>query len=776
VDPALERYLPQYFHLLSLRHPDHPLPDTLKSEELRRTLQLGVSALLVQLARKNPVALMLEDLHWADEGSVLLTRYLAGMISDVPLLVLINYRPEYTGEWGSLGHHQHVVLTPLDRETTGIILKHVLGVERLPEGLSERFHEHTAGNPFFIEEMARTLVEEGSVEIRSVKEAVLSRALDTIVMPDTVQAVVRSRLDRLSEDTKRVLYLAAVVGQEFSEAILDHMLGGPGRAFKALEILKSLGLVYQVRLMPSPVFSFKHKITQEVAYETLLLQQRRKMHLRVAQAVEALESDRQEEHAELLAGHYDHAEVWDKAAHHYLVSANRAKAHFGYAAALRLCQSALAAGARMDNSASLRLAGHELKGDLLSLTAELATSNAEYEKAKGLASDTISVRRITNKIHHRYRLKVEGGEMTCFVHGTGEKTLILYQAVPYGLESFQNAVEVLCQDFRMVTYFPLGTGDSDPIPTDYSVEMELANAAHVAETFGEGEVTGIGISKGGRMVMKLALTQPHLFDRIISVNGGFEKFGPGMKFPPDFSLPIWKEAIKAKELFLAGKISSFERMDSFMRLIMNDPGLEEIVRNRQRLLRNMPAETLTFFLDPSKGIFIDINELGTISIPALFVGSTNDLMFPAAGGRYLASNTPRSQFFLFEGVGHLPNLGPGEVLRCREGVRAYRERDGRGAVVRLSRAAIILWNLFKGRNRHDQAQSRHHEGFRRENAGDIYGGSSEPSGSNRLSHKPVRSRGQRPRHKSRTGQACRPERALCAGMAGSHDDRRCIYL
>ena len=181
--------------------------------------------------------------------------------------------------------------------------------------------------------------ESGALEVRG-GEAILTSSLRSLQIPDTVQAVIRSRIDRLAPDAREVLRYASVIGREFTRPVLERTLEHGSELSRSLESLKAMGLIQQLRILPEAAYQFKHVLTQEVAYESLLLHQRRVLHEKVGRALEELYADRVEEQLDLLAQHFGKAESWKKAVQYARRSADRARKLIQYREALRRLEQA----------------------------------------------------------------------------------------------------------------------------------------------------------------------------------------------------------------------------------------------------------------------------------------------------------------------------------------------------------------------------------------------------------------------------------------------------
>jgi serine/threonine protein kinase/tetratricopeptide (TPR) repeat protein len=312
IDPNLEIYIPFYLHLLSLQSEEHLLPGHLQSEDFRLTILEALTAIFTLRTRSGPAVIFLEDWHWADKGSDDALKKLVRMAADYPLVIVTTCRPECSFDWAYLKHRTHLYLGPLDSTPSISIMKSVFEADLFPEDLGDLLYRRTGGNPFFIEEICLTLIENGRVQVVD-RAATLNGSLEEFDLPDTVQAVIRARLDRLDRETQRALLHASVIGQEFSRPILERTFESPNLLSRSLEKLQTLGLVHQLRVLPEASFRFNHMLTQEVVYESMLSHQRRSLHEAVGQAIEDLSRDRIEERLDLLVYHFSRAENWAKA-------------------------------------------------------------------------------------------------------------------------------------------------------------------------------------------------------------------------------------------------------------------------------------------------------------------------------------------------------------------------------------------------------------------------------------------------------------------------------
>ncbi|MCH7476577.1 MAG: AAA family ATPase [SAR324 cluster bacterium] len=322
IDSELEPYIPLYLHLLSIPTGDFPLAAHLTGEDLRAAIQEALGAVITLKTRRKPLVFILEDWHWADEASDATLKHLLGLVAKISLLLVITLRPEYVGGWPPLSSHTSLTLQPMPDKLAIEVVKSALGAGKLPERLGEMIRERTGGNPFFIEEMCTHLLEEGVVQIEDA-QAVLARPNDELSLPDTVQAVIRSRLDRLDSASRGVLQWASVIGREFDREVLTRAMRSDPT--EKLEKLKKQEVIRQHRALPEPGYQFNHALTQQVVYQTLLLKRRAVLHRQVANAIEGLHADQLNEQVEALAGHFELGEVWEKAFGYHLQAGKKAK-------------------------------------------------------------------------------------------------------------------------------------------------------------------------------------------------------------------------------------------------------------------------------------------------------------------------------------------------------------------------------------------------------------------------------------------------------------------
>ncbi len=310
--PAPGEVLPLFLHLYHLPQAEGVV---IEREAFQERLLAAMRQLLAALARRAPTVVCVQDLHWADNSTVILLTGLADDLS-APALLLSNYRPGYTPPPAAT----ELELRELSPRQTGELLASLLA-GKPPEALTRFIEERSDGNPFYVEEVVNSLVETG-VLTRGSQGWALTRPLAEAGVPATVTGVIAARIDRLDEPRRRVLRHAAVVGREFLYAIVAQVTEDTAELAPSLKDLQAADLIRTRRPEPALEYIFKHALTQEVAYDGLLKTERRMLHERTAYAMEAVLSDRIDEFVEMLAYHFLRGSVTDKAIH-YLVEAGR---------------------------------------------------------------------------------------------------------------------------------------------------------------------------------------------------------------------------------------------------------------------------------------------------------------------------------------------------------------------------------------------------------------------------------------------------------------------
>ena len=365
LDAALQEALPALLGLLDALPDDSPFLTLDPPQRRQRTLD-ALKRLLLRESQEQPLLLVFEDLHWIDTETQALLDSLVESLPTVRLLLLVNYRPEYQHGWGSKTYYTQVRLDPLPPASAEALLQALLGDDPSLEPLKRLLIARTEGNPFFLEESVRALVETG-VLVGVPGAYRLAQALPTIQVPATVQAILAARIDRLPPEEKRLLQTAAVIGTEVPFALLQAIAELPEEALhRGLAHLQAAEFLYETRLFPERDFTFKHALTHEVAYGGLLQERRRALHARIVEALEALAGDglsegisgRSPGQVERLAHHALRGEVWDKALAYCRQAGEKAMARSAHREAVGYFEQALSALCASAGDARHARAGH----------------------------------------------------------------------------------------------------------------------------------------------------------------------------------------------------------------------------------------------------------------------------------------------------------------------------------------------------------------------------------------------------------------------------------
>jgi class 3 adenylate cyclase/tetratricopeptide (TPR) repeat protein len=321
LDRALEPLLPPLLALLNVPVEDAAWISLDPAQRRQRTLD-AVKRLLLRESQVQPLLVVFEDLHWIDgETQALLDSIVEGLGS-ARLLLLVNYRPEYEHRWGSKTAYSQLRLDSLPAESTAELLAALLGADPGLAPLTQMLVKR--GNPFFLEETVRTLVETGTL-VGERGAYRLTRPVDALQVPATVQTILTARIDRLPPEEKLLLQTASVIGKDVPYALLTAIAEQPEETLqRGLAHLQEAEFLYETQLFPDLEHSFKHALTHEVTYGGLLQERRKTLHAHIVAAIERLYADRLSEHVESLAYHALRGALWDKAVHYSRQAGKRA--------------------------------------------------------------------------------------------------------------------------------------------------------------------------------------------------------------------------------------------------------------------------------------------------------------------------------------------------------------------------------------------------------------------------------------------------------------------
>ncbi|MGH7433907.1 MAG: ATP-binding protein, partial [Candidatus Methylomirabilales bacterium] len=304
-------------------------PEAIKSRTLETLRQMSLMG-----SRERPTVFAIEDLQWVDKTSEECFGLLVDSLAGAPIVFLCTYRPGYQPPWMDKSYATQMALQPLSPQDSLSVVHSVLQTEQVPEPLARLILDKAEGNPFFLEELARAVGEQGDLR-------------PTLAVPDTIQEVLLARINRLSEEPKRLLQAASVLGREASLRLLGAIWDGPGPLEPHLKELIRLEFLYEQTGAAEPVYVFTHTLTQDVTYESLLPPRRQALHQATGLALEALYAARLDEAVDRVAYHYSRTERADKAVEYLKRLADKAARGHAHSEAVRALQEALAHAERL---------------------------------------------------------------------------------------------------------------------------------------------------------------------------------------------------------------------------------------------------------------------------------------------------------------------------------------------------------------------------------------------------------------------------------------------
>jgi len=312
LDDALRPTLPALQALLDVPV-DDPAWKSLGADQQRRSAIDGLRHLWLRESAAQPLLVILEDLHWVDADTQALLESLVESLPSHALMLLVNYRPEYQHGWGGKTYYEQIRLDPLAATSAEALVEALLGRDDSLAPLTSLLIARAQGNPFFLEESVRALEETGVLAGERGAHR-LVKAVQVVQLPETVQAILASRIDRLAPEDKSLLQSASVVGKDVPLVLLQVIARLNERELSAgLARLQSGEFIYETKLLPQVEYTFKHTLTHEVAYASLLQEHRRALHAELVDAIERLFPDAVAEHRDRLVHHAFRGEVWSKA-------------------------------------------------------------------------------------------------------------------------------------------------------------------------------------------------------------------------------------------------------------------------------------------------------------------------------------------------------------------------------------------------------------------------------------------------------------------------------
>jgi class 3 adenylate cyclase/tetratricopeptide (TPR) repeat protein len=360
-------------------------------------------------SQKRPLVIAIEDLHWIDKTSEGVLKYLLESIAGARVLLILTYRPEFIPTWGARSYHNQLLLNRLSNRESLFMATHILGTGDLETALEELILEKTEGIPFFVEEFIKSLKDLGLIERKDATYRI-SKALQTIRIPSTIQDIIMARVDALPEGAKELLQVGSLIEREFGYKLIKAAMHLPEEELlRRLSILKDVELLYERGLFPDSTFVFKHALTREVVYGTLLEKKMKELHLDIGQAIEEVHQDNLEEMYGPLAEHFEVGGDYEKAAHYYRLAARKARSASVYIDAIALSKKGVACLEKLPQTQEIQKLIIDARVNLARLCGFL---NYYVEGREALAP----IIDLSHQLDYRKRLPAIYAAMACYLN------------------------------------------------------------------------------------------------------------------------------------------------------------------------------------------------------------------------------------------------------------------------------------------------------------------------------------------------------------------------
>ena len=483
----------------------------------RKTLLLDFVRTLPHSPREPISVVIIEDLHWIDAASEEFVEALADAVAGTTTLLIVNFRPGFAAPLMQRSHYRQINMRPLPPAQAAALVQDHLGSDPSLALLSRNIVERAQGNPFFLEELMNALVERGDFEGERGSFR-LKGGIDAIPLPSTVQAVIAARIDRLAEEPKKVLEIASIVGREISLLVLDRIAGMEHSVLsEAVQQLRQAELLYDVPPFEQRLLAFRHPLIQEVAYRSLLLERRRELHSKVAQAIEAVFKDRADERAALLAYHLEQAGENLKAAQQNMRSAVWIGANDPNQA-MRTWKKVRELLANLPSSQPIDYLKMMASGQIVNFGWREGISAEDariyFEEAKQLAVALGDVR-ANALIHAAYgRILANGGSADEYVEKIREAKAIADEGNDISVQITLKAV--LCHALRMAGFM------AEALQTNIEATEEAHKIAKFdRQTLGFDVEIWLTVMRGQTLLMLGRKDEARpLLDRIVQLEGG----------------------------------------------------------------------------------------------------------------------------------------------------------------------------------------------------------------------------------------------------------------
>ena len=345
--------LPYILELLSVK--ESGIDQIPMSPEARKNRIIeALMRIVLNGSELRPLIIAFEDLHWMDKSSEDVLKYLLESIPGARVLLIFTYRPEYIHTWGARTYHSQVNLNRLSNRESLAMVTYLLGTEDIERNLEELILEKTEGVPFFIEEFIKSLKDIKAIE-RKENRYHLTESIEEMIIPSTIQDVIMARVDTLPKGAKEILQTSSVIERDFSYELIKQVAGLPEQALLShLSALKDVELLYEQGIYPHSTYIFKHALTQEVVYNSILMKRKTLLHEKIGTAIEELYKDNLHEHYGVLAEHFVASEKYEKGADYCRLAGRKAEKAASFTDAIAYCEKRIASLEKVTASDDVR--------------------------------------------------------------------------------------------------------------------------------------------------------------------------------------------------------------------------------------------------------------------------------------------------------------------------------------------------------------------------------------------------------------------------------------
>jgi class 3 adenylate cyclase/tetratricopeptide (TPR) repeat protein len=315
----------------------------MSSEGRKDRIIEAVKQIVLKGSQVRPLVIAIEDLHWADQSTEEALKLILEAVPGARVLIIFTYRPEFVHTWGGRSYHNQITLNRLSNREALLMVPNLLGgTDVIDTELQGLILNKTEGVPFFIEEFIKSF-KDLNIIVKRDNKYYLSKEIDVITIPATIQDVIMARVDALPDEAKEVLQVGSVIEREFNFELISMIAGYSERELLShLSVLKNSELLYERGIFPHSIYVFKHAFTREVVYESILAKRKKRLHGNIGKTIEDLYQETIDEYYEILAEHYIASEIYDKAAEYSKLAGKRAEKAGALADAIRCSKKGIA--------------------------------------------------------------------------------------------------------------------------------------------------------------------------------------------------------------------------------------------------------------------------------------------------------------------------------------------------------------------------------------------------------------------------------------------------